>query len=107
MLVLTPPLAYLLVLGFRYALTAGACESTGARLLLEAVALVGLIVMVATGLRAWSSSGGMAVARSSDEEGLNGAHRLLLQVAVLGAAFFTLVTLATWVPSWILSPCGG
>ena len=106
LLALGPPFAFLAVLAVRYALTSAACELLTVRLLLETAPAAGLLLVARSGLAARRRLGAESAATTSDAPGVEASHRLLLELALLGSVFFGLVTLAVWLPSLLLSPCG-
>src|SRR5690348_11676615 len=97
------PVLYLLDLSIRYALVEPACESASSRALLELVGALGVIGTAAPGWVAWlrlkGTDGGSTVGGRAER-----GEQLLLQLAVISAAIFVLVAIATWLPSWIVSP---
>ncbi len=101
---LLPPVAALLDLDVSYALVTQTCI-TGNRLPLHLVHLLGVLLTVAGGLVAWRAWREVGTSWPADEPGPPGTTRLMAATGVLGGVLFTLVTLALWIPVWVLSPC--
>jgi hypothetical protein len=102
-----PALAFLITFAARYALTTPACGSASARVLLEVTALLGVLAAASPALEISRRVGLGSLRASSDMGGHAGSHRMLEQLTVLGSAFFTLLVVAIWIPSLVLSPCHG
>jgi small-conductance mechanosensitive channel len=107
LLVIVPALAFLATLAARYTLTTPACGSTSARVLLEVVALLGALAAAAPGFEIMRRVGLRELRSSSDLGGREGSHRMLQQLGLLVSVFFTLLVIAIWIPSLVLSPCYG
>jgi small-conductance mechanosensitive channel len=105
LLTAAPPVAFFATLAIRYGLTSSACGSAVARTIFELVALIGVAACAASGLHVARSLGFDQLRASSDLPGREGSHRLLAQLTVLMSGFFTLLTVAIWIPSLVLSPC--
>jgi hypothetical protein len=103
-LMLGPALLYLLVLAIRYALVHGACDGPGARVALEVAGFLGVLVTASPAALAWRSLRRDGLGAHASARGESGRH-ILLQMAVLSGTLFGLLALATWIPSWVVSPC--
>ena len=99
--VVGPPLTFLLLLGLRYALVHPACGSQAGRLALEAVTALGFVALTWSTVRAWRTWHNREISPDWTAES---SHFMTLMGAV-STAFFTLLLLALWIPSWIIDPC--
>jgi len=117
---LLAPLIALGELSIAYALVSPSCASQD-RTLLHAVAAVSLFVVLAMTVLAWRewhadgpSPGDGPDARqrltvptvtSADSADAAERPRFVAQIAVVVGALSTLVSIALWLPVWVLSPC--
>jgi len=117
---LLAPLIALSELSIAYALVSPSCASQD-RTLLHAVAAASLFLVLAMTALAWrewhgdgvSSSDGLdarqtaAVPTVTRADSADAAERprFVAQIAVVVGALSTLVSIARWLPVWVLSPC--
>ena len=118
---LLAPLMALGQLSIAYALVSPACASQD-RSGLHAVAAVSLLLVLAMTALAWRdwhalggpsrdsagarqrSAAGPTVTRADSAEAFERPHFVAL-IAVVVGALSTLVSIALWLPVWVLSPC--
>jgi hypothetical protein len=101
---LLPPAAFLLNLEVAYALVPTAC-STHNPILVHLVHIACLALAVVggiTALRTWRRSG---ATWPGGQGGRVGRTQFMAGLGVLLGVLFTLVILAQWIPSFMLSPC--
>jgi hypothetical protein len=102
--ILTGPLAWGLHLQASYALTQVACD-TGRQWLLHLVSLGALLLVAAGGsiaVRLWRR---LPAGSASEGEELWTRSRFMALFGMVFSAFFGLVIVAAWIPSWILGAC--
>lgn len=102
--VLAPPLIFLAMLTVRYSLVVAACRYRIVRIPLEAAAILGLGGLVWILVHAWRTWRRAQAPLDSDDP--LSTDRWLGGLAVLSAAFSLIATLAVWLPSAFLGPCG-
>ena len=115
---LLAPLVALSELSIAYALVSPSCASQD-RTLLHAVAAVSLFLVLAMTVLAWrewhtdGSGNGLdarqrvtlpTVTRADSAEAAE-RPRFVAQIAVVVGALSALVSIALWLPVWVLSPC--
>ena len=101
---LLPPAAFLLNLEVAYALVPTACSSRNPLLvhLVHIACLALAVVGSITALRTWRESG---ATWPGGQGGRVGRTQFMSGVGLLLGVLFTLVILAQWIPSFMLSPC--
>lgn len=104
--VLAPPAAFLLNLQMTYALVPSVCESTRVpHAVLHVVTLFWLGMCVAAGVRAWRNVRRAGGRWPDDQAGPVDRSRLLGALGLMSSAFFGLVIVALWIPTFLLSAC--
>ena len=115
---LLAPLVALSELSIAYALVSPSCASQD-RTLLHAVAAVSLLLVLAMTVLAWRewNAGGsgdgldarqrvtLPTVTRADSADADERPRFVAQIAVVVGALSTLVSIALWLPVWVLSPC--
>jgi hypothetical protein len=102
--ILAGPLAWGLHLQVSYALTQTACD-TGHQWLLHLVSLGALLVVAAGGINALRLWRGLPAVSTNEGEELWTRSRFMALFGMAFSAFFGLVILAAWIPSWMLGAC--
>ena len=101
---IAPPSAWLLNLEFGYSLAHAACHGSG-MLPLHAATVAALMLAALGGLVSltmWRRSGSDW---PGDAAGAVERGRLFATLGLGGAAFFLMLILAQWIPSFIFNPC--
>ena len=104
--VLGPPTAFLLNLEITYALVPSVCS--GPRLphvILHVITLGWLGVSLFAGFRAWRNYQRAGERWPNDQAGPVDRSRLLGVVGLMSSAFFSLLILGNWLPTFFLSAC--
>jgi hypothetical protein len=101
---LSGPLAWGLQLQTSYSLTETAC-ATGHQWLLHLVGFAAVLVPVASGLLAARLFQRLPEGSTGYGDDLRSRARFMALSGIVMSAFFVLVNLAMWIPSWILGAC--
>jgi hypothetical protein len=96
---LLPPTAWAAMLGVQFSLTDERCLS-GLRLPMHVIAIIAVVLAILPGVLAWPRWRAIEPASAAAER-----TRFMLGVTVGSSAIFTLVTLLSAVPVWLLDPC--
>jgi hypothetical protein len=101
---LAGPLAWAVRLTLGYILVASDCTSTSRGTLLT-LSLVTLVVTLAGGLVGWRMLRSLGVAPDTLESPVSGRERFMALGGVALSALFTVLGLATALPTFLLRPC--
>ena len=102
--VLLPPVILLTALSLRYALVVAACRHGIVRVPLEAIALGSLIIIALLLIRSWRVW--RQLDPPTDVADVQSTDRFLAGLGLLSGALSLIATLALWLPSAFLGPCG-
>jgi hypothetical protein len=102
--ILAGPLAWGLHLQVSYSLTQTACD-TGHQWLFHLVSLGALLLAAAGGVNARRLWRRLPAGSMNEGEELWTRSRFMALFGMAFSAFFALVILAQWIPSWILGAC--
>jgi cytochrome c-type biogenesis protein CcmH/NrfG len=97
--ILLPPTAWAAMLGMQFSLTNERCVS-GLRLPMHLIAIIAVVVAILPAVLAWPRWRAIEATSAPAER-----TRFMSGVAVGSSAIFTLVTLLSAVPVWVLDPC--
>ena len=97
--ILLPPTAWAAMLGMQFSLTNERCVSD-LRWPMHLIAIVAVIVAILPGVLAWPRWRAVEPASAAEER-----TQFMLGLAVGSSAIFSLVTLLSAVPVWLLDPC--
>lgn len=89
-----------------YAATPIACEA-GNAVALHVLGAVTVLLAVAASLLAWTHWRRTGGDWPGEEGGVAGRSRFLAALGTASSAFFALVVLAMWAPTFVMSPCQG
>ena len=101
---LVPPSVALLHLQFSYMLNHIACD-VRSKIGLHLFTLLCLVLVVIAGLlgrREWVAFGSLP---PGEDSGPFGSRRLMALLAMIGAAIFTYLIIAQWLPNVMMPPC--
>jgi hypothetical protein len=101
---LLPPVAVLLDINVGYFLVTQACLHRNI-VPLHLVHLGAMLLAMLGGLAAWRLWQNVGRGMPHDEPGPPGTTRFMAATGLAGGVLFTLVTLAQWIPVFVLSPC--
>lgn len=102
--VLVPPIIFLAALTVRYSLVVATCRAGIVRIPLEAAALISLAALAYILLHSWRAWRQRQIPIDQDDE--PSTDRWLAGLALLIGSFALIATIALWLPSAFLGPCG-
>jgi hypothetical protein len=102
--ILAGPFAWVLHLQTSYSLTETACAG-GRQWLLHVASLVALLLPIAGALCALRLWRRLPAGSTSHGDDFSSRSRFMALAGIVLSAFFVLVILAQWIPTWILGAC--